>query len=308
MKKPEVSVVTGVYNGARELQRTIDSVLSQRDVDLEYIVVDDGSTDETLRVLETASARDTRVRILRQEKQGLTRALILGCGAARGEFVARQDVGDVSRPTRLRDQLLAIRRDPNVGLVSCWVQYLGPEGEPLYRVTPDPDGATERLRRLEADLVVGPPHHGTALFPRPLYEEVGGYRAEFYFAQDLDLWTRFVDRKTHTVVPEILYEATIALNSLTLRHRKQQVATTRVILECTRQRRAGLNEAEALLAAVAIRPKHRAPTSALTRARGLYFIGSCLRKQGDRRARKYFREALSTCPVHFRSLVSWVLS
>ena len=95
---PEVSVVMSVYNGASNLAATMDSILSQEGVELEFIVVNDGSTDETGEILDDYARRDDRVRVIHQENTGLTRALIRGCAAATGEFIARQDAGDVSLP------------------------------------------------------------------------------------------------------------------------------------------------------------------------------------------------------------------
>src|SRR5438445_3821400 len=88
---PEVSVVMGVYNGASHLAATLDSILSQDGVELEFIVVNDGSTDESAEILNCYASRDSRVRVIHQDRAGLTRALISGCDAARGEFIARQD-------------------------------------------------------------------------------------------------------------------------------------------------------------------------------------------------------------------------
>jgi glycosyltransferase involved in cell wall biosynthesis len=81
---PDISVVMGVYNGADRLRETMESVLSQEGVSLEFIVIDDGSTDGSALVLDNYACHDARVRILHQENQGLTRALIKGCEAARG--------------------------------------------------------------------------------------------------------------------------------------------------------------------------------------------------------------------------------
>ena len=90
---PEVSVVMSVYNGASHLFATLDSILSQEGVKFEFIVVNDGSSDKTGRILNDYAQRDSRLRIIHQENTGLTRALIRGCDAARGEFIARQDAG-----------------------------------------------------------------------------------------------------------------------------------------------------------------------------------------------------------------------
>src|SRR2546422_11093904 len=92
----DISVVLGVYNGAALLNETIESVLRQEGVKLELIAIDDGSTDDTADILTGYAARDSRVKVIHQENQGLTRALIRGCWYARGKYIARQDAGEVS--------------------------------------------------------------------------------------------------------------------------------------------------------------------------------------------------------------------
>src|SRR3569623_742811 len=104
MRDPQVSVVMGVYNGAAALPATMRSVLDQEGCALEIIVVDDGSSDDTPRLLDEWAARDARLRVIHQANTGLTGALIRGCGEVRGEFIARQDCGDRSLPGRLRSQ------------------------------------------------------------------------------------------------------------------------------------------------------------------------------------------------------------
>jgi glycosyltransferase involved in cell wall biosynthesis len=85
-----------VYNGAFCLAKTLDSILSQEGVEFEFIVVNDGSSDKSGQILNDYAQRDSRLRIIHQENTGLTRALIRGCDAVRGEFIARQDAGDIS--------------------------------------------------------------------------------------------------------------------------------------------------------------------------------------------------------------------
>src|SRR5436309_15870209 len=88
---PEVSVVMSVYNGASQLAATLDSILSQEGVELEFIVVNDGSRDKSGQILNEYAQRDSRLRIIHKENTGLTRALIRVCDAARGEVMAGQD-------------------------------------------------------------------------------------------------------------------------------------------------------------------------------------------------------------------------
>ena len=115
---PNISVVMGVYNGAANLRDTVQSVLSQEGVDLEFVIVDDGSTDSTPVLLEEVARTDRRVRVARQSNLGLTRALIRGCAEARGEFIARQDCGDLSLPGRLLTQIRTMESHPDATLMS----------------------------------------------------------------------------------------------------------------------------------------------------------------------------------------------
>src|SRR3954452_13603182 len=133
--QPDVSVVMSVYNGATTLRETLDSIRAQQGVELEVIVVDDGSTDGTAEILDAAKG----LRVIHQENQGLTRSLITGCRAARAPFIARHDSGDRSHPDRLRKQLDLITSADDIVLVSCSTQYVGPRGEPLYVVSLDGD-------------------------------------------------------------------------------------------------------------------------------------------------------------------------
>jgi hypothetical protein len=301
---PEVSVVMGVYNGARELRDSIASVLGQEGVDVEFIVVDDGSTDSSGSILDELAAGDRRIRVIHQANAGLTRALIAGCAAARGKYIARQDSGDLSLPGRLGTEAEMLDRHPAASLASCGTRIVGPKGEHLYDLQIPQDEATSSLLELNPESLRGP-YHGSAMFRRDLYERVGGYRSQFYFAQDLDLWTRLAEHGEHRVTSSILYEAGLTFGSISSLNRGRQEACKRLIAECARLRRSGRVEDTALAAARAIVPQ-RGGSSERDVAAASYFVGTCLRKRGDDRAREYFRQALRADPMHFKSAIRWI--
>lgn len=304
---PEVSVVMGVYNGASVLRDSVQSLLAQDGVDIELITVNDGSTDGSGELLDQLAGGDSRLRVIHQSNQGLTRALIRGCSEARGEFIARQDAGDISLPGRLRTQVRAMAEHPDAAVVSCGTRFVGPEGEPLYEVIPAEADVTSGLRALDLATVRGPSHHGSTLFRRDLYERGGGYREHFYYAQDLDLWVRLVEIGRHIVVPVIFYQASFVVDSISGIHRARQIELTRMILECARRRRLGVDETEVLERAAAVRPRSSNGTTRLERAKALYFIGSCLRVQGNGMSKKYFWKAVRTCPLHLKSIFRLVV-
>src|SRR5436309_3301433 len=177
---PDISVVMSVYNGAAHLRKTVDSILSQEAVELELIVVNDGSVDETGKILDEYSNHDCRVRVIHQENRGLTRALIAGCASAKGKYIARQDLGDISVPGRLLKQLNCIEHNIDCAFVSCGTRFIGPEGEHLYDVKDEAPGEMASLLTLDLRYIRGPSHHGSTFFSRDRYERVGGYRPEFY--------------------------------------------------------------------------------------------------------------------------------
>lgn len=304
----DISIVMAAYNGERSLPETLDGILRQRGVEFEVVVVNDGSTDGTARVLEEYSCRDARLRVISQENTGLTVALRRGCAVARGTYIARHDVGDLSAPTRLSKQLELIGRTPEAAFVSCGTRFVGPGGEYLYEIVQDPAQAQARLEILDVRKVGGPAHHGSTLFPRALYEKVGGYRPDFYFAQDLDLWLRMSEHSRHVVLPEVLYQASISVGSISGTHRKEQIKTAECILESARRRRRGEDDGDVLTLARVIRPGKKKRASRLSRAEALYFIGTCLENGGNPKSAQYYRRALFTCPVYVRSAVRLLLN
>ena len=295
-----------VYNGADNLLDSVQSVLSQQDADLEFIIVDDGSTDASGALLDEIAKTDPRVRVIHQNNSGLTKALIKGCAAAQGQYIARQDAGDVYLPGKLKKQIDVLNSEPDVALVSCGTRFLGPAGELLYEVVPNSLGATTRLLCLDASGLRGPSHHASVVFRRDRYHAVGGYRPQFYFAQDLDLWTRLAEVGRHFIIPELLFQAVFLPQSISGIQRKRQVELTRIILECSKRRRSGLSETEMLDQARQIVPCSTRP-SKIDHANALYFIGSCLKKNKDPRARAYFRKAWRENRFHMKSALRLIL-
>jgi len=305
---PDISVVMCVYNDSDSLRKSLDSILEQEKVNLELIVVNDGSTDNSLRILEEYKNADKRIKLLNQKHGGLTQALIIGCALAQGEYIARHDAGDVSEKIRLKKQFNLIKRKTDICLVSCGTQFFSPENDYLYSILPNPQKATDCLLSLQSNILKGPSHHGCAMFPTKLYEKVGGYRSAFYFAQDLDLWVRLAEQGKHIIIPEFLYNASVTAKSISGQYRQEQIKLTQLIIECSRRRRRGSDESAIIEQAKRIRPTCIRQRSHLDHARALYFIGKCLHQKHNAKANKYFIKAFLSCLSHLKSTIQMLIS
>jgi GT2 family glycosyltransferase len=303
---PTVSVVMSVHNGGRYLRESVQSILAQEGVSFELVMVDDGSTDGSTAIMEDFARRDPRVRLLRQRNVGLTEALIRACVEARGHFIARQDADDLSLPGRLQHQAAWLESQPLATLVGCWTRMIGPDDEELLIIErrEAPEEATKLLRSSTVSQLKGIAGHGSAMFRRADYLLAGGYRPEFYFAQDLDLWLRLTERGLLAFVPAVLYAWRHSPGSITGRFRSSQVALAHIALELAQVRRRGGSETALLDKAMVIRPGLTASVAPDGDFAGHYFIGKLLLKRRDRRCLGYLWRAVGARPWHLRALAA----
>lgn len=302
MTKPLVSVVGAVYNGATYLAASLRSILGQADVDLECVIVDDGSTDESSAILADFARQDRRLRIIAQANAGLTRSLVHACAVARGQFLARHDFDDLSLPGRLARQVALLEADARLAFVSCWAHTIGPRDELLFetRRPVDPGEATELLTTRTG------PYHGSVMMRRTAYEQAGGYRPAFRYAQDWDLWSRISAQGLLAYVPEFLYAYRVNGGSISANRKDQQDRLGNLAAACWQARRAGRSEEEYLQQAEQV-SSERGGRGRST-GRHEYFIGRCLLARRDRRAGQYFWESVRHHPWHLRSWASLALT
>jgi glycosyltransferase involved in cell wall biosynthesis len=195
---PAVSVLMGVWNGAPRVGEAVGSVLGQTMGDLELIVIDDGSTDATPVIL--ASFRDSRLRVERRARGGLTSALNQALGLARAPLVARLDADDVAMSERLARQCAFLETHPDVGLLGTGAREVDPSGHEIATVSPPTDDAALRGALIRRNPFV----HSSMMMRRAVVELVNGYDAGFAVAQDYDLWMRMSRVTRMANLPELL--------------------------------------------------------------------------------------------------------
>jgi glycosyltransferase involved in cell wall biosynthesis len=202
--RPAVSVVIATYNRAGFIPETIDSVLGQRFKDLEVIVVDDGSTDGTRRVLQPYKSR---IKYIYQENRGPSAARNLGTLHAKGSWISIQDSDDLCAPNHLETLYGYARHNPDCGMVFANGAYLaGPEHR---RTTIIPSAKSRRLAeqgvRLEDLFDKSIVRLQAALISQVCYEALGGHDERLRISMDLDLAFRIFARYPIAYLDEVVF-------------------------------------------------------------------------------------------------------
>ncbi|MCX2865128.1 glycosyltransferase family 2 protein [Paucibacter sp. PLA-PC-4] len=196
-----VSIVTPVYNQAEFLGATIESVLAQDYPALEYIVIDDGSSDESLAVAQRyAAAYPGRVSVHTQANVGQATTLNRGWAMSRGQILAYLSSDDCLCPTAVSTLVKALDDHPSAAVAYCDFWLIDAKGVRLREVR------TENFdeRRLCVDLVCQP--GAGALFRRTVFEQVGGWQPGLHQVPDFEFWLRAVRMGEFVRVPERLSE------------------------------------------------------------------------------------------------------
>lgn len=230
---PVLSVLIGCWNNATTLVRAVDSILNQTHRDLELIVVDDGSTDNTASLVEETAANDDRIRHLKLPHLGIALSLNAGLNASRGEFVAFQDADDWSLPNRLQRQLEVMRARRDVAVVGCKMEEVAPDGSQVQPRTKFAPGDVNPIL-----LRFNPIPNSCAMVRRSLTLALGGFNPRYRYAMDYDLWLRLAEFGLVTTIDETLAVRTMSGQNVAARNERAQTAEAiRIRASAIRRRR-----------------------------------------------------------------------
>jgi glycosyltransferase involved in cell wall biosynthesis len=262
VRPPAVSVVMTVRNGLPYLDDSIESMRAQTLEDFEFLILDDRSTDGTSAALRDWAQRDRRIRVCETRRplgpaEGANRIT----AQAAAPVVARMDADDVSHPDRLRRQWEALHAEPDVALVGTLADGIDSRGR----------RARPRDRwRLIGSSAFAPFPHGSCMFRRALFEEVGGYRVACEPWEDQDLMWRMADRGRVMVLPDALYRYRYHARTTTLAYLDEGAARAyRLRDRCLAERRAGRDYTNVLEAAAREGRSQKATAGALRSAGAL---------------------------------------
>lgn len=223
VESPIISVVMPIYNAQQDLRAAIESILGQSFSDFELLIIDDGSTDESVQIIQ--SFEDSRIRLISQPKNlGLVAALNRGLVEVRGQFIARMDGDDICLPDRFALQL-PIMQDQKLDICgSDWAQ-IDAEGR-QFRVLKAPTSHEQVVATL-ANTV--PYAHGSVMMRKSFIDEHDlQYRVGY--GEDYDLWIRFFENGAKFgVVEKTLYLHREHSGSITTTKFKEQALASRVL-------------------------------------------------------------------------------
>lgn len=183
---PKVSVIMSVFNGAKHLKDSIESIIHQTLADFEFIIINDGSTDATLEIIK--SYGDARIKVISNDENiGLTKSLNKALKEAHSKYIARQDADDISMQNRLELQFDFLETHPQVALLGTGIYVVDEKGKGIEKriMQPNPRGNLQKGNRIV---------HGSTMFRKSVIDKIGGYNEALKYAQDYELWLRMAKR------------------------------------------------------------------------------------------------------------------
>lgn len=181
-----VSVVMSVYNAEVYLSEAIESILTQTYKSFEFIIINDGSTDKSLEIIEKYAEKDNRIVLINRENRGLPYSLNEGILLAKGKYIARMDADDISLPIRLEKQVSFMENNPEIGV--CGTAVLNFDTGSSWILS-----STDKMLKSELLFATVFAHPTVMMNKVLLLENQLLYNETFLQSQDFELWTRLAD-------------------------------------------------------------------------------------------------------------------
>jgi len=198
MHEPLVSVVLPVYNGEKYLAEAIDSILNQTYINFEFIIINDGSVDNSLEIIK--SYEDQRIVLISRENRGLIASLNEGIQKAKGKYIARMDADDISMPKRLEKQVYFMENNLDIGISGSWVEIFGEvEKNKVWKLS-----TQDSILKIKLLFAV-PFAHPSVIIRKSIMENfLLSYDGAYIHAEDYKLWVDFSTYAKMANIPKVL--------------------------------------------------------------------------------------------------------
>lgn len=231
MKNPILTVVMPVYNAEKYLKEAINSILQQTYRDFEFIIINDGSTDGSTKIIDDFAATDSRITVIKQPNHGLVYSLNKAIKSAKGTLIARMDADDVSDKDRLALQLNEFNNEPKLVLLGTGFINIGPNGTELRSSRYNSSISYSDIDIKREIFVRCPFAHGSVMFKKNAAEHAGLYRDNVGPTEDYDLWIRLRDKGHFKNLPQKLFRYRIIETSVSSTQSDSQHSYTTKLIE-----------------------------------------------------------------------------
>jgi glycosyltransferase involved in cell wall biosynthesis len=206
-----ISVILPVFNGEKYLSESIESILNQTYANFEFIIINDGSSDKSLKIINKYNKLDKRILVISRGNKGLIASLNEGIEKSKGKYIARMDQDDISLPRRLEEQLSFMKKNIDIGVCGSWVEVFG-EGIKPYRWK-----LSCSNERLKTELLFSAcfAHPSVMIRRRTLTESNLYYDKNFLNAEDFGLWTELSSVTNFANINKVLIKYRIVNTSVT---------------------------------------------------------------------------------------------
>ena len=200
MDRPMITVLMAVYNGEKFLKEAMESILNQTYKDFEFLIINDGSTDKSVEIIE--SFNDPRIRLVHNEKNlKLIASLNKGISLARGKYIARMDCDDISMPERFEKEVEFLENHSDYGMVGTCYNIIDAQGKVQRNVSyPSNPDLIKLFLSLTCPLV-----HGSVMIRAELLKKNLYGSTDFSAVEDYELWTRIAEKSKIYNIPEHLF-------------------------------------------------------------------------------------------------------
>jgi len=206
-----------VFTGDQFLGEAIESILCQTFEDFEFIIVDDGSKDESNSIIRDYARRDRRIRLIENDANlGLSTSLNKGMSAARGEYIARMDADDISAVQRFERQVKFLDTNQNIGICGTWVEYFGTKDE-LIKFPLSHDAIYANL--LFQNVII---HPSVMMRSGVINNHDLFYDNDIRYAQDYELWSRAISKVKLANLDQVLLRYRVHSQGIGSRFSKEQ--------------------------------------------------------------------------------------
>ena len=237
IKNQKVSVIMSVYNAEKYLKYSIESILNQTYKNIEFIIINDGSTDDSLSIIKDYQKIDNRIILINRKNKGLIYSLNEGVRLSTGDYIARMDADDISMENKIEKELNYLENE-NAYLCGSWVVKINEEGNEIGKYNyPPKTWFKNRIFLLKGNSFI----HPTTIFKREILNDKSIYKngilyRNYKYIEDYELWTRVSNKYKSINISEYLLkyrihnsQETIKLKSIKIKLHIRFLALWRLI-------------------------------------------------------------------------------